>query len=67
VNEARVVNDLVVKANDREILWNCLRERKQTYHPEDHDKQLKLFSDDELLQLLGQMISHPSDEDFSII
>jgi hypothetical protein len=67
VNDARIVNDLVVKANDREVLWKCLRERKQSYHSDDSSKQLKLFSDDELLQFLGQMIAHGSDQDFSNI
>ncbi|PKN98055.1 MAG: hypothetical protein CVU42_14130 [Chloroflexi bacterium HGW-Chloroflexi-4] len=67
VNEARIVNDLVVKANDREVLWKCLRERKQAYHPAEENKQLKLLSDDELLQLLGQMISPMTEEDFTII
>lgn len=67
LNEARIINDLVVKANDREVLWKCLRERKQTYHPEDSGKQLKLFSDDELLLLLGQMISPSAEQDFSMI
>jgi hypothetical protein len=67
VNEARIVNDLVVKADEREILWKCLRERNQTYHPNDNSKQLKLFSDDELLQLLGQMIVPAVDQDFTNI
>ncbi|MDP3450002.1 MAG: hypothetical protein Q8R87_05435 [Anaerolineaceae bacterium] len=67
LNEARIVNDLVVKANDREVLWKCLRERKQTYHPNDTNKQLRLFSDDELLQLLGQMISPSTQQDLANI
>lgn len=67
LNEARIVNDLVVKANDRDVLWKCLRERKLSYHPEDSGKHLKLFSDDELLLLLGQMISPSAEQDFSTI
>jgi hypothetical protein len=67
VNEARIVNDLVVKANEREILWNCLRERKQIYLSDEKSKQLKLFTDEELLQLLGQMIAPSEDQDFSNI
>jgi hypothetical protein len=67
LNEARIVNDLVVKANDRDVLWKCLRERKLSYYPEDSGKQLKLFSDDELLLLLGQMISPSAEQDFSTI
>jgi len=67
MNEAQIVNDLVVKAEERELLWKCLRERKQIYHPNDTSKQLKLFSDDELLQLLGQMIVPAEDQDFTNI
>jgi hypothetical protein len=55
-NQARIINDLVVQSEDREVLWKCLRERKSTYFHGENPNQLKLFSDDELIQLLGQMV-----------
>lgn len=54
-NRAQVINDLVVKSEDHEMLWKCLRERKQSYQPVEDQHQLKLFTDEELLKLLAQM------------
>jgi len=63
-NQARLVNDLVVKTEDREVLWKTLRERKPAYHPTTDASQLHLFSDDELLYLLSKMINPETHEDF---
>lgn len=51
-NRARVVNDLVVGSENRELLWNCLRERKQAYAHEPVGDQLRLFTDEELLDFI---------------
>ncbi len=58
LNRALVINDLVVRTEDRELLWNCLRERKQAYFHDSYGDQLKLFSDEELLNLLS-LITNP--------
>ena len=52
-NRAKVINDLVVKTEERELLWKCLRERKQAYSHEPVGDQLKFFTDDEMLNLIG--------------
>ena len=54
-NQAHIINDLVVKSEDHEMLWKCLRERKQSYQSVEDQHQLKLFTDEELIKLLGQM------------
>lgn len=67
INEASVINDLVVKSEDRDILWKCLRERSQSYLQQKSDKQPELFSDEELLSILTQMSTMPETPDFSDI
>jgi hypothetical protein len=66
-NQASIINDLVVPSEGREILWKCLRERKQSYQHQGDQRQLKLFSDEELIQLLAQMTKIPPDVDFNDI
>ena len=65
VNRAKVINDLVVKSEDREILWNSLRERKRIYFQRKEEQQLPLFSDEELLSVLRLMSNGNIDFDLS--
>ena len=67
INEASVINDLVVKSEDRDVLWKCLRERSQSYLQHKDSNQLELFSDEELLTILSQMSTLPDAPDFSDI
>jgi hypothetical protein len=66
-NQATIINDLVIHSEDREVLWKCLRERKQSYKPGAAQEQLKLFTDEELLLLLSQMTHPQADLDFNDI
>lgn len=66
-NQAKIINDLVIHSEDREVLWKCLRERNQAYKPGDTREQLKLFTDEELLLLLSQMTNPQADLDFNNI
>ncbi len=65
VNRAKVINDLVVKSEDREILWNSLRERKRVYSQRKDEQQLPLFSEEELLSVLSLMTNGNIDLDLS--
>lgn len=64
---AKIINDLVIRSEDREVLWKCLRERKQTYHHAGEPDQLKLFSEEELIMLLSQMSNPQKDFDLNEI
>jgi hypothetical protein len=66
-NQAKIINDLVIHTEDREILWKCLRERKQSYNHGTTQDQLKLFSDEEFISLLSQMTNTQSDLDLEDI
>ena len=64
-NQAKIINDLVIKSEDRELLWKCLRERKVVYRHGEASPQLKLFSDEEFVSLLAQMSNPQADIDLS--
>jgi hypothetical protein len=59
MNEAHLVNDLVVKAEDREVLWKCLRERKLGYQSTPDANPVQLFSEKEFLQMMELLIHKP--------
>lgn len=65
VNQAGIINDLVVKTEDREILWKCLRERQNSDYLGSSKHQLTLFTDEEMLLLLGQITGIAKDNDFT--
>jgi hypothetical protein len=54
VNRARIINDLVVKTDDREILWNSIREKRPAIYS-GKEKPTQLIPDGELLKLLEQV------------
>jgi hypothetical protein len=56
VNNARIVNDLVVGSDDREILWKTIREKSQKKYSET-EKGFSGISDIELMTLLRQVIN----------
>jgi len=62
-NQAGIINDLVVKTEDREILWKCLRERQNSEYLGSSNQQLALFTDEEMLLLLSQLTGLAKDQD----
>jgi hypothetical protein len=60
-NRAVVINDLVVRSDERLVLWQSLRERNvQSYAQKNYDQTVSL-DDAELIQLLAQMTFSPGD------
>jgi hypothetical protein len=66
-NQAKVINDLVVRTDDREILWKSLRERNQSSYSQSSNKQLEQIPDEKLLILFTELTKSFSDTDFSDI
>ena len=67
INQASVINDLVVKSEDRDLLWKCLRERNRSYATHSRADQMELFSEEELLSILSQLGGMTEPPDFSDI
>lgn len=65
MNRAKVINDLVVQSDDRDVLWRCLRERNGTYSRENQPVQPVLFSEEDMLAFLGQITGINGSRDFS--
>jgi hypothetical protein len=66
-NKAKIINDLVVKSEEREILWKTLRERNQSVYLE-KDKEIKaMFSEEALLKLIGEFSIPGANVDFNDI
>jgi hypothetical protein len=55
VNQAGIINDLVVRTDDREILWNSIREKSQAVYS-GKKKTLQTIPEEDLLKLLEQVI-----------
>jgi hypothetical protein len=43
-NQAEVISDLIVKSDDRELLWQALREKAAQYSIDPYNKQTSLPS-----------------------
>lgn len=56
VNRAEKINDLVVKTDEREILWKSLRERNSTQYTEKPDSSTEISKED-LNKLIFQVIA----------
>jgi len=65
MNRAKLINDLVMQSDDREMLWKCLRERNETYTRQSQPAQPALFSEDDLLAFFGQINDPGDSQDFS--
>ena len=65
MNRAKVINDLVVQSDEREVLWKCLRERNGTYNRQNQPDQPALFSEEDLLAFFGQIHDPGDSQDFS--
>ncbi len=54
VNQAEIINDLVVRTDDREILWNTIREKGLALYT-GNEKTTQPIPEGELLKLLEQV------------
>lgn len=64
-NKARIINDLVVRSEDREVLWKNLRERKtggEFYLSKVENEQT---FDTSMLDSLFDLIDNPNEDDLS--
>lgn len=66
-NHAKTVNDLVVRAEDREILWKNLRERSKTGYAPTPACHTTDFSEEDLLSLLAELSRPSAEQDFNNI
>lgn len=60
VNQARIINDLIVRADDREILWKTIREKNAQEYA-GREKSRSVIRDNEIGQLLDLIIELNSD------
>ncbi len=65
VNQAETINDLVVKSDEREILWKSLRERNSSSYTE-KPKLHNGMADEELNKLILQVIALNNGIDLSV-
>lgn len=65
VNQAESINDLVVKSDEREILWKSLRERNSSSYTE-KPKLHNGMTDEELNKLILQVIALNNGIDLSV-
>jgi hypothetical protein len=66
VNQAKIINDLVVSSDERDILWKTICERGLAGYSENHDDSTHL-TDPEMLKLLQQVITLNMDLDLNFI
>ena len=66
VNQAKVINDLVIGSDEKDILWKTIRERSLSKYSE-KATGLPGFTDSEMLKLLLQVISLNSELDLSFM
>jgi len=53
--KAKIINDLVVKSDERKILWRSLRERAAAFSPEKSLDEPEIDLDDNILAVLGEL------------
>ncbi|KAF0111031.1 MAG: hypothetical protein FD147_1237 [Chloroflexi bacterium] len=66
-NQAGIINDLVVRSDEREVLWKNLRERNQTGYNHNNSSLKEQIPDKKLLMLITDLSKTQSDLDFSDI
>lgn len=66
-NQACIINDLVVKSDDREILWKSMRERSQTVYQKNDTSQSSQIPDETLLKMFTELSKTITDLDFDDI
>jgi hypothetical protein len=54
-SKAKTINDLVVKSEERKILWRSLRERAATFSPTERNDDPEIDLDDNILAMLGEL------------
>lgn len=55
VNQAKIINDLVVRTDDREILWNTIREKSLSQYS-GRNNTTPTIADEDILKLLEQIV-----------
>ncbi len=60
-NRAAVINDLVVRSDERLVLWQSLRERNALPYAQKNEDQMVSLEDAGLIILLAQMTASPGD------
>jgi len=66
VNQARVINDLVIRSDERDVLWQTIRERSSTSYAEKAN-DIPQIPETEMLKLLNQVMLLNAELDLSFL